>query len=73
MVAQLVLGVALRAFAALGRVDNTGDSPAGDPLQDAGLRELREVCDHGNSSSDAIDIARAVLLCEGENPPAVVK
>jgi tetratricopeptide (TPR) repeat protein len=38
--------------------------------RDAGLRDLREVCDGGDSSGFTIDIARAVLRREGGSPPA---
>jgi hypothetical protein len=41
--------------------------------RDTGLRELREICDKGDTSACMIHIARAVLWREGGNPPAVPK
>ena len=41
--------------------------------RDTGLRELREICDKGDTSACMIHIASAVLWREGGNPPAVPK
>lgn len=40
---------------------------------DAGLRNLRDVCDHGDPSSRMLKIARAVLQREGRDRPATSK
>jgi hypothetical protein len=68
MVGQFVLGVGLAAVVALGRADDRGDG-----RRDAGLRDLRAVCDQSGSSGRTIDIARAVLRREEGKLPAAPK